>query len=56
MPACAATVVLVTVDDPEREIHPSGPPSSKLVLMPVLSCWLGFGGGGASSLITTSLM
>jgi hypothetical protein len=41
---------------PVRELHPSKPPSSKVDVIPVLSCWLGFGGGGESSPITTSLM
>src|SRR6266700_7147139 len=54
-PVCAATVELVTLDEPERELQPSTPPSSNVVVMPVLSCWLGLGGGGANSPITTSL-
>src|SRR5215831_18621992 len=56
VPECAAVVELVTEEEPEREPQPSVPPSSKVVVMPLLSCWLGSGGGGASSLMTTSLM
>src|SRR5258708_2969574 len=53
VPLCAAAVELVTVALVVRELHPSRPPSSNVDVIPVLSCWLGFGGGGASSLITT---
>ena len=55
-PECAAAVLLATVELPERELQPSVPPSSKSLEMPLLSCWLGFGGGGASSLMATLLM
>src|ERR1700733_10558434 len=53
-PLCAAAVELVSVELPVREFHPSRPPSSKVEVIPELSCWLGFGGGGAIWLITTS--
>src|ERR1700733_7067933 len=56
VPPCAAAVVLVTVELPERELHPSSPPSSNVDVIPVLSCWLAFGGADESSPITTSLM
>src|SRR5215472_14846578 len=49
IPVCAATVELVSVELPEREVHPSNPPSSNVDVIPELSCWLGLGGGGASS-------
>src|SRR5579885_2500216 len=54
LPLWAAAVLFATVELPERELQPSTPPSSKLLLMPVLSCWLGSGGGSAISLIVTS--
>src|SRR5580704_6552509 len=56
VPLCAAAVELVSVELPERELHPSRPPSSNVEVIPELSCWLGFGGGGESSPITTSPM
>ena len=49
-------VALVRVELPERELHPSRPPSEKFVVMPELSCWLGLRGGGANSPIVTSSM
>src|ERR1700739_2323303 len=50
VPLCAAAVELVTLEEPDREPQLSVPPYSNVEVIPELSCWLGGGGGGASSL------
>src|ERR1700683_3209248 len=56
LPECASAVVLVSVELPECEPQPSKPPSSKVEVIPVLSCSLTGSGGCAVSPMTTSLM
>src|SRR5690349_8480699 len=52
-PPCACELLTLTVAVP-RPVHPSGRLSSKSEVIPVLSCLLGSGGGGAVCVITTS--